>query len=331
MTRGIGDNSAAYGEELDQEFDFAAFFDLIVEGSASAHEKLLKLVIARLSQKGGGKAAPKRSDILHQASCSEATFKRTHSLLKAFFEITPRRGATTEYALKPSVTADQVEDAVTAFRSETKGHGDTGSSRGGGHRDTNFNRTKGHKARFSVIPGSKSEGLSDTDFSKSEGHGDTGLKEKAPHTPQKENNINNNHPTTEAAREGGGLNGSAAVIVEKLAGWINPMMPDRRTAQGALENLIKYYTAPVVRDSFAELEAKILHGDIIARPIPYLTKVCQRRLSEQTDAKYTAGPPREGIYEGKFYLDGRAVPEPVFWRNLPPERKAYWQRQVQHA
>lgn len=92
------------------------------------------------------------------------------------------------------------------------------------------------------------------------------------------------NPESDAASECGGgdhsgLNGSAALIVQKLAAWINPIMPDKRTAQGALDSLIRLYTAPVVRDSFAELEAKILHGDIIARPIPYLTSACQRRAA----------------------------------------------------
>lgn len=98
-------------------------------------------------------------------------------------------------------------------------------------------------------------------------------------------------PTTEPSpRESGGgsysgLNGSASMIVEKLAGWINPMMPDKRTAQGALDSLVKLYTAPVVRDGFAELEGKILHGDIIAKPIPYLTNACLRHSERKAKAK----------------------------------------------
>lgn len=109
--------------------------------------------------------------------------------------------------------------------------------------------------------------------------GETGKKEIPPKPPKEK--IYNKPTTTELVGNSGvvGLNGSAAMIVERLAGWINPMMPDKRTAQGALESLIKLYTAPIVRDSFAELEAKILHGDIIAKPIPYLTSACQRRAT----------------------------------------------------
>lgn len=97
-------------------------------------------------------------------------------------------------------------------------------------------------------------------------------------------------PTPDAARESGGgdmpgLNGSASMIVAKLAGWINPMMPDKRTAQGALDSMVRLYSATVVRDAFAELEAKMLHGDIIAKPIPYLSNACSRHAERRSSAK----------------------------------------------
>ena len=174
-------------------FDFNEFFDLVVSSPASAQQKLIQLVIARRAQKAGGKASPRRADILADASCSEATFKRSYGLLKAFFEVSPNHGATTEYTPKSCITITDIEAALESLTVKTKGHSDTGSL-----------RTRYQKVGLFVIPGSKSEGLpdtevsqskghGDTEVSKSEGHGDTTQKEIPP-TPPKENTTNKNTP-----------------------------------------------------------------------------------------------------------------------------------------
>jgi hypothetical protein len=253
-------------------FDFNEFFDLVVSSPASAQQKLIQLVIARRAQKAGGKASPRRAEILADASCSEATFKRSYGLLKAFFEVNPVHGSTTEYTPKSCITITDIETALENLTIKTKGHGDTGSQ-----------RARYQKDGVSVIPGSQSEGLTDTGVSESEGHGDTTKKRNSP-TPPKEKTIpNNNHPSLETAGAGDvhGLNGATAHIVKTLGEWINPIMPDHRTARGWLESSVSMYGGVVVRDSFAELEAKILQGDIVARPIPLLTKICQRRKTEK--------------------------------------------------
>ncbi len=90
-----------------------------------------------------------------------------------------------------------------------------------------------------------------------------------------------------AAREGGGseilgLNGATHAFVEKLAGWINPMMPDRMTARASLQNLVQIYPPDIIRDSFAHVEAKTLSGDIIPAPIKYLTATCRGMHAEST-------------------------------------------------
>jgi uncharacterized protein YdaU (DUF1376 family) len=115
-----------------------------------------------------------------------------------------------------------------------------------------------------------------------------------------------------------GLNGTAAVIVEKLSGWINPMMPDRRTAKGWLDNAVSMYGAIVVRDSFAELDAKFAQGDIVSRPIPYLAAACIRRSA----TKQSSGPPQEGEWNGKFYINGKERPEPIYRRHVEAKQKA---------
>lgn len=103
-------------------------------------------------------------------------------------------------------------------------------------------------------------------------------------TKKQGNKEYNNHPSLETAMGVGeiqGLNGATHHIVKTLGEWINPLMPDHRTAKGWLESSIGMYGGTVVRDSFAELEAKLMHGDVVARPIPLLTKICQRRVSEK--------------------------------------------------
>lgn len=284
-------------------FDFFAFFDAIVSSSASAQHKLIQLVLARQAQKAGGTASPRRADVLHHASCSEATFKRAYGVLKAGFTVTPRRGSTTQYAPREAVTVEEIEAAIAKMPHKSKDHTDTHSV-----------KTKGHKETVSQRPVSQSNGLCDTGFSKSKGQGDTGFKEKSPHTPLKENiNIYNNQPSIETAREAGvgggkgeiqGLNGATAHIVKTLGEWINPLMPDYRTAKGWLESSISMYGGVVVRDSFAELEAKILHGDVVAKPIPLLVSICQRRKNERPKTQGRSGTQSSyslsGNYTGKL-------------------------------
>jgi hypothetical protein len=282
-------------------FDFFALFDAVVTSSASAQQKLIQLVLARQAQKAGGSARPRRADILHQASCSEATFKRAYDLLKAGFTVTPHRGSTTEYAPRECVTVEQIEAAIAKMPHKTRGQG-----------DTSLSQTRGHRERVSQNPGSPRPALGDTSFGKSDGQGDTGFKKETPPTPPKEkNNIYNNHPSIEAETGAGGgvgkgeiqgLNGATAHIVKTLGEWINPLMPDHRTAKGWLESSISMYGGAVVRDSFAELEAKVLHGDIVARPIPLLTKICQRRKNDgqKTRSGTQSSYSLSGNYTGKL-------------------------------
>lgn len=103
-------------------------------------------------------------------------------------------------------------------------------------------------------------------------------------------------PPVTARESGGGseisgLNGATNLIISKLAGWINPIMPDTRTARTSVENFVGLYGSDVVRDAFAKLEAKMLHGDIVARPIPYLAGECGRIKSR----KAAAAPSRDKI------------------------------------
>lgn len=265
-----GHNSAAYGQELG--FDFFEFFDMVVNtiGMTSA-EKLAQIIIARRSHAvGGGTVAPSRTELTRQASCSEATLKRSYRLLETFFVVNKRDGKTTEYTPKPVVTRDEITDALAQMKRPEGVHHEPGSLTKGGHGEPGSHRAGVHHAPDSVSRGAPSAG-----------HGEPGQKRNSPTPPKEKTTLNNNHPSKETAGAGEvqGLNGATAHIVKTLGEWINPIMPDHRTARGWLESSISMYGGIVVRDSFAELEAKILHGDIVAKPIPLLTKICQRRAA----------------------------------------------------
>jgi len=283
---GQGHNSAAYGQEIG--FDFFEFFDMVVNtiGMTSA-EKLAQILIARKSHAvSGDTVAPSRTELTRQASCSEATLKRSYRLLETFFTVNKRDGKTTEYTPKSVVTHDEIAAALSQMKRSMGAHSDPGSSAKGVHSEPGSHGTGGHHAPDSVSRGARSGG-----------HGDPGQKRNSP-TPPKENNyLNNNHHSKETAtaRGGGqdlpGLNGSTSVVIEKLAGWIRPGMPDYVTARASLENLVGIYPPEIVRDSFAHLEAKMLSGDIVPSPLKYFMATCRGMNSEAEKTRQKDGKP----------------------------------------
>jgi hypothetical protein len=107
-------------------FDFFAFFDLICDSKMTSSEKLAHIVIARKAHSAGGTVAPSRSEVARQASCSEATLKRSYRLLETFFQVNKRIGKTTEYTPKTSVTTDQIALAIEGIRNGGGAHHEPG-------------------------------------------------------------------------------------------------------------------------------------------------------------------------------------------------------------
>jgi uncharacterized protein YdaU (DUF1376 family) len=91
---------------------------------------------------------------------------------------------------------------------------------------------------------------------------------------KKEDNTPAGHP--DAADALACLNGIRFEMVETMAGWISPYAPDRKTAESWLQTSVGLYGGEVVKQAFGELRAKITQGDLVARPIPLLGKICQR-------------------------------------------------------
>lgn len=80
------------------------------------------------------------------------------------------------------------------------------------------------------------------------------------------------------------LNGSRFEMIETMAVWMSPYAPDKRAAERWLQTAVGLHTAPILQRAFGELRAKISQGDVIARPIPLLNKICERLKSEPAKA-----------------------------------------------
>lgn len=85
-----------------------------------------------------------------------------------------------------------------------------------------------------------------------------------------------------------GFNGATTLMVTKIAKWMNPNAPAYAEARQWLVNTAQIYGNEVVRDAFAAMEAKAASGDIVGRPLVFMTKTCQgkkRDLDEQKQQK----------------------------------------------
>src|SRR5690606_27162894 len=122
-----GHNSAAYGQELG--FDFIEFVRSVLLSSASSSAKLISISIGMKAHDGHGTAKPRRSEITHMASCSEATFKRTYETLKVFFEVSAAGASSTQYTPKPSLTVAEIDAAISTMEIKKRSQNDTGSEK----------------------------------------------------------------------------------------------------------------------------------------------------------------------------------------------------------
>jgi hypothetical protein len=126
---GQGHNSATYGQELD--FDFIEFVRAILLSSASTSAKLISVSIGLKAHDGRGTARPRRSEITHMASCSEATFKRSYEALKVFFEVSASGAANTQYTPKSCITVSEIDAAISTMEVKKRSQNDTTGSKSG--------------------------------------------------------------------------------------------------------------------------------------------------------------------------------------------------------
>jgi len=126
---GQGHNSAAYGQELG--FDFIEFVRSVLLSSASSSAKLISISIGMKAYDGRGVAKPRRSEITHMASCSEATFKRTYETLKIFFEVSASGAANTQYTPKSSITVSEIDAAISNMEIKKRSQNDATNSKSG--------------------------------------------------------------------------------------------------------------------------------------------------------------------------------------------------------
>lgn len=189
MNIGIGHNQPP-------AFDFFNFFDMVVDtmGMSSA-EKLMQIIIARRSHGIGGKSvSPARAELARQASCSEATVKRSYRLLETFFEVNKRSGKTTEYTPKTIITQGDIELALKGFTPAKGAHSEPPTPTLGeppAHCEPGAGGAGAHGVRVMVSRGSPSEG-----------HGEPPHKKEKSPTPPIRKNINNT-PLPPIAKKGG--------------------------------------------------------------------------------------------------------------------------------
>ncbi len=91
------------------------------------------------------------------------------------------------------------------------------------------------------------------------------------------------------------LNGARTEIVETLAVWLSPYAPDIRTAEGWLSTACALHGSDVVKRAFGELRAKLVQGDVIARPVPLLNRICERIKAEPKPASIAATPKKSAL------------------------------------
>ena len=140
-----------------------------------------------------------------------------------------------------------------------------------------------------------------------------------PHSNKETNKQDKNNPPPQpvpgpAQRGGGlkeveGLNGATALIVEKLAGWIKPGNPDYETAMGFIERTVSFYGGEALKAAFCEFEAKREAGEIVARPVQYLSNAVIRHGAKIKEARDKTGK----------YGHGQAR-QPMKVENLPTQK-----------
>lgn len=108
------------GSELCAQFDFFAFFDLVVGSSANTAEKLIALIHARQIARRNCESFLSRANVQVQASVADNTLQRALPVVRTFFTAEPRAGRATVYRPNPEITADSVEAAIQAMRVSPK-------------------------------------------------------------------------------------------------------------------------------------------------------------------------------------------------------------------
>jgi len=310
-----GHNSAAYGQELLDDietvlgddhkklFHFAKWhiedYLLGTEGMKLEHEGAYMRFLMRLYQRG----KPLPDDDRYMSTLmrlSVRVWKRVKDALVSVGKIIVKRGCLTNarFERERKERAEQLQKQADATRKQ-------------------WEKQRAEKAGIGKVSAKFDESLGEVSAKLSQNEGEkhneiNGSKDGQPDITRESKNLEeekerkkenyNTHPGLETAREAAGvgevqvLNGATSHIVKTLGEWINPIMPDHKTARGWLESSVSMYGGVVVRDSFAELEAKVMQGDIVARPIPLLTKICQRRKGEK--AKSQKPDPMAKIYSG---------------------------------
>jgi hypothetical protein len=106
----------------------------------------------------------------------------------------------------------------------------------------------------------------------------------------------------------GGLNGSTAAIVQGVARWLNNLVPDLETARRIVSTNTGIFGSDAVRRAFADMQADVLDGKVIASPIKAFAGYCDSAKRQRPQASQ----PRDFISEkqqrsAKAIADAKAL------------------------
>jgi hypothetical protein len=109
----------AIGHNLPQ-FDFFEFFDLVTGTSASMAEKFIAIVHARQIARKNRTSFLSRAKMLEAVSVSNNTYQRAMPVVRLLLQDTQSRGRATVWEPRFDITAESVEQAILALRTEAE-------------------------------------------------------------------------------------------------------------------------------------------------------------------------------------------------------------------
>jgi uncharacterized protein YdaU (DUF1376 family) len=312
QVRGMGDNSAAFGEELRAEIetvlgdDHEAVFhyaqwhigDYIAgtEGMVLETEGAYIRFLMRLYRRG--KPLPDNDSFMATAmGLTTRVWRRVRQVLIEFGKIIVRNGCLTNSRFERERQRRAEEMRKRAESARLRWEKDRSQKAG----------LPEVSAKFAGSLAEVSSKLPANDAKKANKNNDAPIKVHML--------TNNQYPITnkdipastsqEAARgmldEIDGLNGATVLMQNKIAKWMHPVMPRYSEARTWLTNVVQLFGSDIVRDAFAAVEAKQASGDIVPSPIKLMSAICQQKVKA---AKADEGKPKP-----KTFIDSIVLPD----------------------
>jgi uncharacterized protein YdaU (DUF1376 family) len=291
QVRGMGDNSAAFGEELRAEIetvlgdDHEAVFhyaqwhigDYIAgtEGMVLETEGAYIRFLMRLYRRG--KPLPDNDSFMATAmGLTTRVWRRVRQVLIEFGKIIVRNGCLTNsrFERERQRRAEEMRKRAESAR-------------------LRWEKDRSQKAGLPEVSAKFAGSLAE-------------VSSKLPANDAKKANKDIPASTSQEAARGmldeiDGLNGATVLMQNKIAKWMHPVMPRYSEARTWLTNVVQLFGSDIVRDAFAAVEAKQASGDIVPSPIKLMSAICQQKVKA---AKADEGKPKP-----KTFIDSIVLPD----------------------